>query len=512
MDAKQDNTIQIERTALIATIMASSMAFIDSTALNVALPAIQTDLNATGAQLLWIVNAYLLMLASLILVGGSLGDKFGRNRVFGGGISLFLLASLACGLAPDINFLIGARTLQGIGGALMIPGSLAVLNANTREERRGQAIGTWSAATTVVTLIGPLLGGILAQAGLWRWVFIINLPIGLPVLNLVFRRLPESYDAEAGALDIPGVILAVLALGGLAFGFISAPDQGFGHPLVYLALRVGVVCLILFMVNERFSKHAMMPLGLFKSGTFSGANLLTLFLYGALSAVTFFLSLNLVQIQGYPETLAGLALIPFSILLALLSRLAGRWADLHGPRRILIVGPALVGVSFFLLSLPGLTGGPADYWTSFFPGIIFFGLGMGLTVAPLTTAVMGAVPERNFGTASGVNNAVSRIAGVLAIAILGSLALFSFQGDLMQRVGELNLSQQAMQAIQAGASELAGTQVPEAVAAQQVDAVSDAIRLAYVDTFQMLMVINGVLAFLGAAASFVLISDPDSHE
>ena len=332
------NIAESERWVLFSTILASSMAFIDSTALNVALPAIQTDLAASGAQLLWIINAYLLMLASFILIGGSLGDRLGRKKIFSVGIAIFLAGSLACGLAPTVTFLIVARAVEGIGGALMIPGSLAIINATVQPKRRGQAIGTWSATTTLVTIVGPALGGVLAGAGLWHWVFLINIPLGILALIILVMRVPETRDPQSKRIDWPGVVLVALALGSLTYGFISAPDLGFANPQVYLCLAAGLILLTAFVLVERASPNPMMPLHLFKSATFSGTNLLTLLLYGALSAASFFLSLDLIQAQGYPESLAGLSFLPFSILLASLSRWAGSQADrvgtapLPGPR------------------------------------------------------------------------------------------------------------------------------------------------------------------------------------
>src|SRR5215218_7753621 len=306
------------RWVLLATILASSMAFIDSTALNVALPVLQADLHATGAELLWIVNGYLLMLAALIVVGGALGDELGRKRVFAVGIIIFALGSLACGLAPTTGMLIAARIVQGVGGALMIPGSLAIISA-TFGPARGQAIGTWSAATTIVTVIGPVLGGILADAGLWRGVFLINLPLAVVALVVLARHVPESRNpAGRDSLDYPGATLLALGLAGLTYGFISAPGAGFGDPSVVGTLIGGVAALVVFVIVEARRRHPMVPLGLFRSRTFSGANLLTLFLYGALSVFGFFLSLNLVQAQGYSPAQAGLAFLPFALLLSLL--------------------------------------------------------------------------------------------------------------------------------------------------------------------------------------------------
>ncbi len=494
------------RWVLWGAILASSMAFIDGTALNVALPALQADLRMTGAELLWVVNGYLLTLSALILVGGSLGDRLGRKRVFMEGIALFVLASVSSGLAPNSTWLIGSRLVQGIGGALMVPGSLALIATAFGPDRRGQAIGTWSAATTLVTIVGPLLGGVLADAGLWRGVFLINVPLGLLALYVLATRVEDSRDETiSGRIDVRGAALVCLGLAGLTYGFISAPALGFGDPRIFGPLAVGVFALAGFAATERHSPNPMMPLRLFHSHTFSGANLLTLFLYGALGAGMFFLALDLVQLQGYSQTLAGLSFTPFAILLALMSRWAGGLTDRYGPRLPLIVGPALAGVGFFLLGLVGLTDGPADYWRTFLPGVLGLGLGMGVTVAPLTTAVMGSVATSRSGTASGVNNAVARTAGLLAIAILGSVVLFSFSGGLAARADELNLSPDARQALQAQASKLGEAAVPPQVGPAQKAAVADAIRSSFADACRIVLLMCAALSWLSALMSALLI-------
>ncbi len=439
---------------LAGTILASSMAFIDGSALGVALPALQADMSATGAQLLWIVNGYLLVLAALILEGGVLGDRLGRKRVLMAGISIFTVSSLACGLSPTTNLLIGARFVQGAGGALMIPGSLSLITAFFGEASRGRAIGTWSAATTVVVVAGPVLGGVLANAGFWRGVFLINLPLALAALLIIHFRVPESRDEQAGRLDFGGAAIGALGLAGLTYGFISAPTAGFGSAGVAGSLIGGGVLLSVFAFYEWRSSYPMMPLGMFKSRTFSGANLLTLFLYGALNVATFFLPLNLVQVQGYNPAEAGLAFMPFTFILAGLSRWAGGLVDRYGPRPPLLIGPGLAGAGFMLMALVGLTNGPASYWTSFFPAVVVFGLGMAVTVAPLTATVMSALPPRFAGTESGINNAVARIAGVLAIAVLGSVALLTFAVRLEANAAGIDLSPQMRQDLENEAARL----------------------------------------------------------
>ena len=312
------------RWVLFATVLASSMAFIDGSALNVALPVLQHDLGASGTELLWIVNGYALLLAALILLGGSLGDHYGRKRVFGLGIALFATASFFCGIAPSTGFLIAARAVQGSGGALMVPGSLALISASFGPTRRGRAIGTWGAFSTLTTVGGPIIGGFLASAGLWRGVFFINLPLAVLALVALAAKVPESRDPSLSrALDGPGAALATVGLAGVTAGFLEAPQLGWTDPLILLALIGGVAALVAFVVVEARSPHPLVSLHLFRSRTFSGTNLMTLFLYGALGGALVFFPLNLIQVQGYDPAIAGFAFLPFAILLIALSRWAG---------------------------------------------------------------------------------------------------------------------------------------------------------------------------------------------
>ena len=437
------------------------MVFIDSTALNVVLPALQLDLHASGTDLLWISNAYTLLLAAGILVGGSLGDHYGRKRVYMGGIALFAAASLAAGLAPNPGFLIAARVVQGVGGALMVPGSLALLTASFEPRRRGGAIGLWSSFASLTTIAGPVLGGFLAGSGLWRGVFFLNLPLALASLVTLYLAVPESRDETlTGRLDYAGAALATLGLAGLTFGLTEAPNSGWSSPLILVAVIGGAAALTAFVVVERRTTEPMVPFQLFGSRTFTGTNLMTLFLYGALYLYLFFFPLNLIQAQGYTEGQAGLTVLPFAILITMLSRVAGSAVDRYGPRRLLTVGPILVGLGFAALGWPGLTRGPADYWVTYFPALLVMGTGMGLTVAPLTTAVMGSVSSSRAGIASAINNAVSRTAGVLALATVGALALVLFGGALQTHSAPLDLTAANRAALQAEAAKLGGAQVP----------------------------------------------------
>jgi len=491
---------------MVSTIMASAMAFIDATALNVVLPSIQKSLDASGTDLFWILNAYLLMLSALMLIGGSLGDKLGRKKIFMAGIFIFIAGSAACGIAGDVTLLIIFRMLQGIGGALMIPGSLALISSSIHEKERGKAIGTWSAFTTVVTLGGPVLGGALADAGYWRYIFFINVPIGIAALIILWKLVKENRDEEADhTLDYAGAVAIMLGLALFTFGFLRMPALGWLHWQVYLSLGVGLLLLVVFIVIEQKSKHPMMPLSLFANLTFSGANLLTFFLYAGLGAGMLFLSLNLVQVQGYDQLQSGLTFLPFTILMIFVARFAGSLADKYGPRLLLTIGPALAGLGLLLLSFVKQTAGPSAYFTTFFPGILILGLGMSFTVAPLTATVMGAVSPHFSGTASGVNNALSRISGVFANAIFGALAVVLFSGALQKELTQVRLSDPSKQAVMQQAMELGNAKAPASLNGSEKEKVQAFYRESFIAAYGKIMRIAALLGFAGAAVGFALI-------
>ncbi len=449
---------------MVASVLASSMAFIDGTALNVALPSLQRALNANAAELFWVLNAYLLMLASLILIGGVLGDILGRKRVYMTGIVVFLIGSVACGCSVSTVMLIICRIVQGAGGALMIPGSLSLLSALIADEERGEAIGTWSAFTTMVTLGGPILGGALADAGLWRDIFFVNVPLGLVALLILWRKVPESREEGARhSLDIKGSVAVAVGLALGTWGCLRIPAVGWKNWSVLSALAGGVIFLAAFVRIEARSKDPMMPLSLFRNPVFSGVNALTFFLYAGLGAAMLFLSLNMVQIQGYSQLEAGMSFLPFTLLMITLSRHAGAWADRHGPRVLLIMGPVIAGVGMILLSLVGQVHRLSDYWFTYFPGILVFGLGMSLTVAPLTATAMGAVGSQFSGVASGVNNAMSRMASVFANAVFGALAVVLFAGIVGRKVDGIGLDARDRQEVMAETAKLGDAKVPEEV-------------------------------------------------
>jgi EmrB/QacA subfamily drug resistance transporter len=491
---------------MVSAILASSMAFIDGTALNVVLPALQKSLEASGADLFWILNAYLLMLASLILIGGSLGDKLGRKKIFMAGIFIFICGSVACGISPGVTYLIIFRIIQGIGGALMIPGSLSLISSSINPNERGKAIGTWSAFTTLVTLGGPILGGALADAGLWRYIFFINVPIGVAALVMLWFKVNETRDEDAGhALDLSGAVTIAFGLALVTFGFLRVPAVGWQNWQACGSLGAGVLLLVMFVVIEKKSKHPMMPLQLFSDPTFTGANLLTLFLYAGLGAGMLFMSLNMVQVQGYTQLQSGLTFLPFTIMMIGVARFAGGLADKFGPRLLLICGPAAAGAGLLILSFIKQTNGPSDYWTTFFPGVIVFGLGMSFTVAPLTAAVMSSVSDHFSGTASGVNNAMSRIAGVFANAIFGALAVLFFTGVLQQQLKDVRINTEDKQHIMAQAANLGNARIPAGVGANEKKAVEKAYHESFISAYAKIMQTSAGLAFLGALMGAVFI-------
>ncbi|GEP52593.1 MFS transporter [Flavobacterium noncentrifugens] len=494
---------------MVSTIMASGMAFIDGSALNVVLPSLQEKLHATSAELFWVLNSYLLILASLVLVGGTLGDSHGRKKIFMYGILIFIIGSVLCGLSPNVSFLIIFRAIQGIGGALMIPGSLSLISSSINEDERGKAIGTWSSITTMVSVSGPILGGFLGDHGLWRYIFFINVPIGIAALLILWKKVSETELAEQRSIDFVGGFLLAAGLALLTFGFLRAPEVGFGHWQSFGALSLGSVFLLIFIIVEWKSSHPMMPLELFRNPTFSGVNLLTLFLYAGLNAAMLFMSLNLVQVQGYSQMESGLTFVPFTIIMVLISRFAGSLADKHGPRWLLILGPFTVGIGMLVLSFIGQTQGPKSYWVTFFPGILIFSMGMAFTVAPLTTAVMTSVKSRYSGRASGVNNAISRVSNVLANAIFGSLALVLFTSALQSRLIDSQFSQQEKSEILAQAGNLGNAKVPMAIEAKKRSQVSQDFHASFIASYQNIMMLASGLCFAGSLVSVIFVRKKD---
>jgi len=485
---------------LAATILGSSLAFIDSTVVNVALPALQSSLHADIVDVQWVVESYGLFLGALILVGGSFGDVFGRRLMFVLGVALFAIASAGCGLASNIHQLIIARSLQGVGAAFLVPGSLAIISASFDAKTRGQAIGTWSGFTAITTAIGPLLGGWLIQHASWRWVFFINLPLAAVVIAVSFWHIPESRSVTARRIDWVGALVGTIGLGGLVFGFVESTNLGWRNPLVFGSLIVGIAGVVGFVFVEFKVSSPMVPLALFRSRTFSGANLLTLFLYAALGIFFFLFPLDLIQVQGYSASATGAAVLPLILLMFALSRWSGGLVARYGPRTPLIIGPLIAAAGFALFAVPS-TGN--SYWREFFPAIVVLGFGMAVTVAPLTTVVMGSVNQDHAGTASGINNAVARIASVLAIAVFGVVMVAAFDFRLTHELANLGLPSDVLREIQSRVTKLAGMELPPNLDARAAATIRSAIDQAFIFGFRLIMLICAGLAAVSSAVAFL---------
>jgi EmrB/QacA subfamily drug resistance transporter len=468
----------------------------------VALPALQRDLGVAMADVQWVVEAYGLLLSALLLVGGALGDRLGRRRVYAGGIVLFAAASAACGIASGIRQLVTARAVQGVGAALLVPGSLAIISASFPERERGRAIGTWSGFSAITTACGPVLGGWLIEHLSWRSAFFVNVPVAVGVLGLLLWRVPESRDESAGRIDWAGAALVTLGLGGIVYGLIESSRLGWGDARVLFGLAGGVVALLAFVAVEARSRSPMIPLALFRSRNFNGANLLTLLLYGALGGVFFFVPLDLIQVQRYSATAAGAAGLPFVTILFLLSRWSGGLLDRLGARLPLVVGPMIAAVGCALLALPGIGG---SYWTTFFPAMVVLGFGMAVSIAPLTTTVMNAVDMRHGGVASGINNAVSRTAGLLAIALMAGLFLHVFTNEIDRRLTALNLPPEVAAALDRERVKLGGAQVPANVRPSDRTMVDEILAAAFVCGFRWVALLAAALALASSAAAAVMI-------
>jgi len=493
---------------LTATILGSSMAFIDGTVVNVAFPALQKNLDATVLDLQWVVEAYALFLATLLLAGGSMGDRFGRRRTFCTGVALFAIASIGCAVAGNVRQLIVARAIQGVAGALLVPGSLTIISASFDEAKRGQAIGTWSGFTAITSGMGPVMGGWLIEHTSWRAAFLINVPLAIIVLLISWLHVPESRDNDENtSFDWPGIVLATLGLGMLVYGLIESSRLGFSDLLVLTILGGGLLSLAVFFFLEARSAHPMLPLTLFRSRNFTGANLLTLFLYTALGGGMFFLPLNLIQVQGYSATAAGAAWLPFIFMIFVLSRWSGGLVKKYGAKVPLIVGPIIAAFAYGLFTVPAVGGG---YWTTFFPAMIVLGIGMAVTVAPLTTTVMNAVPQRRAGVASGINNAVSRIAGLLGIAVCGIVTVNGFNRELDRRLARIQLSAEARQIVDAQRIKLAGAELPTS-SSDQARALKQAIDKSFVFGFRLVMLVSFGLTLASTLIALAFITNSEDQ-
>ncbi len=471
------------------------MAFIDGTAVTVALPALQTGFHADANEIQWVIEAYALFLASLLLVGGSLGDRYGRRIVFAIGVALFAVGSVLCGLSPSILWLITARGMQGIGAALLVPGSLAIISAFFPPQSRGRAIGIWSGFSAVTAAVGPVLGGWLVDTASWRWVFFINVPLAVATLAITFWRVPESRNEQMrGGLDWIGACLGTVGLAGITFALIEAHRKG---PAVWLSAVIGGLCMVALLVFESRVPSPMVPLRFFRSRNFAGANLLTLFLYTALNGLLFFFPLDLIQVQHYTATQAGAALLPLILILFFLSHWSGGLIDRYGARGPLTVGSLVAALGFALAGRPGIGG---SYWSTFFPAVVVLGVGMAISVAPLTTAVMNSVPVAESGVASGINNAMSRLASLLSVAVFGVVLLTAFRHNLGRRLDQFAVPAQERQSIQEQGSRLAGVQTKDPRAKRAVDE-------AFVYGFHRIIWLAVVLSLASAGCAQILSKD-----
>jgi EmrB/QacA subfamily drug resistance transporter len=491
---------------LAATILGSSMAFIDSTIVNVAAPKLQSAFHASVVDVQWVIESYGVFLSALILAGGAMGDRLGRRLVFLLGVGVFAAASAACGMAPSIHLLVLARSVQGVGAALLIPGSLAIISASFDESTRGRAIGTWSAFTAITMALGPVLGGWLIEHASWRWAFFINLPLAAAVALISLRHVPESRSASAGRLDWLGAGLATASLGCGVTGLLESSILGWRNPLVIGGLIAGPVFLVLFVLAETRVVAPMVSLSLFKARSFLGANLVTLLLYAAVGVFFLLFPMTLMQVYGYSATSAGAASLPIILLLFFMSRWTGGLVARYGGKLPLIVGPLMVATGFVLFA--ALSNG-GSYWKTFFPASLALGLGMAVSVAPLTTVVMSSVDKDHAGAASGINNAVARVAGVLAIAVFGIVLVNVFGRHMERSFSTLSLPPEAAREIRSKEIELAGMELPRNLDESTKGEVRGAVNEAFVSGFRVIMLCCAGLSVASAAASWYFVSKSD---
>jgi EmrB/QacA subfamily drug resistance transporter len=480
---------------LAATILGSGMAFIDSTVVNVALPALQSNLHANVVDVQWVIESYGLFLSALILVGGALGDSLGRRAMFLWGVVGFAVASAGCGFSSGIKSLLIWRCVQGVAAAFLVPGSLAIISSSFDEKSRGKAIGTWAGFTTITTALGPVLGGLLIDHASWHWVFFINIPLAALVLVVSLWRVPESRSPNPGSIDWLGASIVTIGLAALVYGFLESPVLGWADLRVIGSLIVGLGSMTAFVFVEKSVRSPMVPLKLFRSASFSGANLLTLFLYAAVGIFFFVVPLNFIQIQKYSATATGAAALPMILLMFLLSRWSGGLITRYGPKIPLIVGPLIATAGFLLFTVPDVG---ARYWVALFPAFMVLGLGMAITVAPLTTVVMNSVEQERVGAASGINNAVARVAGVLAVAVLGAIMAAAFAHSLRQSLAALDLNADTVQQLESNAAKLGSLDAPPNADPQSAATIRSAISKAFVFGFRLIMLFCACLALASA--------------
>src|SRR5918995_913006 len=486
-----------------AASLGSGMAFLDSTVLNVALPAVQADLGASARDAQWIYGAFALVLSALLLVGGTLGDRYGRRRAFVLGAAIFAAASVWCALAPGPGHLVAARAVQGAGGALLVPASLAIVGASFEGKLRAKAIGTWAALSGTAMAVGPVLGGWLVEEVSWRAAFLIVPALASAAVPIALWHVPESRDPEARRPDLVGAILATGGLAGLVYGLIEFSSSGLGDPRVLAALIVGVLALAAFVLVESRIKDPMLPLSLFRSRGFGGANLVTLLFYMALTGSLYLLPFLMMQVHGYSAFVAGSVFLPFVAMAFLIGRLSGRICARFGARLPLVVASLAVAAGLLLFALPDAQHG--SYWTLFFPGMVVQGFGMALVITPLTTVVLGSVESERSGLASGVNNAVTRMAGLLAVAVLGMIVYATFSANLDASLQGLDLPRGVRGELEAAKEDLGAAEGPESVDAETAAQIERAIDGSFVAGFRAVMLVSAGLALASALTAALLV-------
>lgn len=488
-----------KRWALVVAVLGSSLAFVEGSVVNVALPTLQADLGLDAAGAQWVVNSYLLLLGGLMLLGGSLGDRYGVVRVYAAGVGLFGVAALGCGLAPAAPWLIAGRVAQGAGAALLVPSSLALIGRVFPPDERGAAIGTWAGFSALTTALGPVLGGWLTDAVHWRAVFLV-MPLPAAVAAwLALTRVRIAADGAGRRTDWAGAALAVAALGGICLGFILVPERGWNDAAVWAALGAGIAAAVLFLAVERRRRDPLLPLRLFRSRRFSGANAATLLLYAALNAMLFLLPFLLIHARGLSPTAAGAAFLPFTLVMGLGARFSGRWLSGRRAGLYLAAGSAVAGLGMLWMARADSGG----FWVDILPAMLLLGVGMTVAVPPLTTIVMNSVGEGDAGSASGVNNTAARVAGLLAIAVLGSFAVAGYEERLAAALRPLDLPAEERAAVLAGADQLLAAELPPDMPPARRPRVDAARRHAFEDAFGTTLAVAAALAFAAALVSLL---------
>lgn len=489
---------------LLVAILGSSMAFIDSTAVNTILPVLQRELNATITQTQWIIEGYALFISSLILLGGALGDKYGRKKIFILGLLVFSLSSIACGFSIGTKQLIYARAFQGVGGALLVPGSLAIVNTSFNSESRGRALGVWSALSGATTGLGPVLGGWLAENMSWRLIFFINIPIALIVLAVLVFKVTEDKPQSSTKLDILGSVLISAGLGFIIFGLIESSNHSFLSFHVLGTISFGLLLIAWFVYHENRIKYPILPLNIFNSKTFTGSNIVSLLFWAAWNAAIFFIPFGFIQLHGYTATEVALGFLPAILMLFIAAPITGVFINRIGVRLPLMIGNSIIAIAYLFFAFPGLTTKYVNDWL--FP-ILLMGLGIGITISPMVSAVMGSIDKAYSGLGSGINNTVGRVAGLFAIAILGVVAINSFNFGLDKLMVDIPLDLEARQFIELEKIKLAGAEIPHWLSENVASRLSLSIKQSFLYSFRIVMVLNVIIAFAGTIVAYFMIDD-----